>query len=126
MKKSITIKPVKIVVNAILVLLICITGISKSMGQTCQPIPNCQISGPTTICAGGSIELCAPLGLSSYSWSHANLVGPEGLSNTQCITATQGGTYTVFVTNSNGCSNSCTWVVTEVPNPTCDINGTFD
>lgn len=50
--------------------------------------------GPTTFCPGGSLTLTANPG-SSYLWSDG--------TTTQSITVTQGGTYSVTVTNSSGC-----------------------
>ncbi|POY35329.1 hypothetical protein C3K47_16220, partial [Solitalea longa] len=52
-------------------------------------------NGPTTFCQGGSVLLTASAG-SSYSWSNG--------ANTQSITATTSGNYSVTVTDANGCS----------------------
>ncbi len=70
--------------------------------------PACEITGPSTICEGGSTELCTASGLSSYLWS----TGASG----ECITVTAAGTYSVTVTDGNGCSSSCEYEVMEEEN----------
>lgn len=50
--------------------------------------------GPTTFCSGGSVKLTASAG-SSYLWSNG--------STASNITVTTGGSYTVKVTQANGC-----------------------
>jgi hypothetical protein len=52
-------------------------------------------SGPTSFCTGGSVTLTAPSGY-TYLWSTGE--------NTQSITASQPGPYSVTVTNTSGCS----------------------
>ena len=64
----------------------------------------CTTNCTSTICPGGSTQVCAPAGLSKYQWSTG--------ATTQCITATAAGTYTITVTNNAGCSNSCVRTVT--------------
>jgi hypothetical protein len=54
-------------------------------------------SGPLTFCQGGSVTLDAGTGPTAYSWSNS--------TTGQSITVTQGGTYTVTVTQ-NGCTAS--------------------
>ena len=72
---------------------------------TVNPLPDCTITGNTAICQGQPTQLCAPAGLSSYLWS---TTPPQ---NTQCITVTSPGTYSVTVTNSNGCMSNCSKLV---------------
>jgi len=62
-------------------------------------IPPITITGNTTICPEKSetINLSAPVGFSQYVWS--------GAETTQEITVTQGGTFTVQVTDANGCQS---------------------
>ena len=76
---------------------------------------NCSISGSSTICAGGSTNLCAPAGASAYLWSTG--------ASTQCITATNAGTYSVTITNSNGCTSTCSKVVSVNNPPNVTISG---
>lgn len=52
-------------------------------------------NGPTTFCTGGSVVLTANNG-SSYQWSSG--------ATTQSITVSNSGTFTVTVTNQQGCS----------------------
>lgn len=52
--------------------------------------------GPVTFCSGGSVTLMSAAG-SSYLWSTG--------ATTQSITVTASGSYTVQVTNSNGCQS---------------------
>ena len=80
-----------------------------------NPPPSCLISGGSSCCMGGSVQLCAPAGLASYLWSTG--------ATTQCINVNATGNYTVTVTNATGCSNSCNKYVTVNIPPTCSING---
>ncbi|HEX7140500.1 MAG TPA: hypothetical protein VF219_21795, partial [Vicinamibacterales bacterium] len=61
-------------------------------------LPNTTITpnGPTTFCQGGSVTLSAPAGMSQYAWSNG--------ATTQSINVSTSGTYSVTVTNANGCS----------------------
>jgi len=73
------------------------------------PSPVITPGGPTTFCFGNSVTLVADSG-ASYQWS----TGEIGSS----IIVTTGGTYTVTVTDSNGCSApSPSLVVTVDQNP---------
>jgi len=53
-------------------------------------------SGPTAFCQGGSVELSVPAS-SSYLWSTTE--------TTQIITVTSAGSYTIQVTDANGCTS---------------------
>jgi trimeric autotransporter adhesin len=77
--------------------------------------PVCNITGNPSFCPGGSTELCAPSGATSYEWNTG--------ATTSCITVDQTGIYTVTITDSNGCTSSCSVDVTETNNPTCMISG---
>jgi uncharacterized repeat protein (TIGR01451 family) len=73
-------------------------------------------SGATTFCTGGSVTLTASAG-SSYVWS-------PGGQTTPSITVTAGGSYSVAVTDGNGCvSNAPPVVVTVNPAPAVVIAG---
>ncbi|MEO6038511.1 MAG: T9SS type A sorting domain-containing protein, partial [Saprospiraceae bacterium] len=66
-----------------------------------------------TICAGGSVTLTAPAGPYTWLWSAA-----AGGATTQVITVTTAGTYSVTVTDANGCTmvpDSVTVVVNPLP-----------
>ena len=72
--------------------------------------PTITPGGPTTFCSGGSVTLTASAG-STYLWSN-------GATN-QAITAITSGSYTVKVTDSNGCqsasSSASTVTVNTIP-----------
>ncbi len=90
---------------------------------TVNPLPTATISSttPTTFCAGGSVVLTASAG-SSYIWRNGNTTLS---TTTQTLTATGAGTYTVEVTNANGCKaiSAATTVVVN-PFPTATISTT--
>ena len=68
-------------------------------------------------CANGSVTLNATQG-AAYTWS-----GPGGFSgNTQSVTATQAGSYSVNVTNPGGCIGTAPASVTVVQNPTLIVD----
>jgi hypothetical protein len=72
--------------------------------QTSGPIT---ANGPTTFCAGGSVQLTAPVN-PPYSWSNG--------STTASITVNQSGTYTV-TTGGAGCTSTASIQVTVNPVP---------
>lgn len=74
-------------------------------------------SGATTFCDGNSVDLEAPLG-NTYQWKKGGV--DESTSNP--YTATTSGSYTVVVTDGNGCSaTSAATVVTVNPLPDASI-----
>jgi len=76
--------------------------------------PSITTGGPTTFCSGGSVTLTS-------SSATGNTWSPGG-ATTQAIAATTSGSYTVSVTNGNGCSaTSAPVVVTANPLPTATI-----
>jgi hypothetical protein len=84
---------------------------SPATTVTVNPVPTASVSagGPTTFCQGLSVVLTASAG-SSWLWSNG--------ANTQSITVTTSGNYSVTVTNSFGCSaTSAATTVTVNPNP---------
>ena len=82
-----------------------------------NPIPIPDITGALSFCEGFSTTLNAGAGFASYAWSSSD--------QTQNITITNGGTYTVTVTNASGCSSTDVVTVTENTNLTPQINGTL-
>ena len=66
------------------------------------------ISGNTVICSGIETSLTASSG-TDYLWSTGE--------TTQSISVNNPGTYSVTVTNSNGCSNSATQTVSQMEQP---------
>lgn len=84
---------------------------------TVNPNPVVSVSGNTMICTGQCATLCASGGV-YYSWN------PAG-QTTACITAcpTVTTTYTVIVTDANGCTNSGNVTVTVNPLPVVTVSG---
>ncbi len=76
-----------------------------------NPTPVITPDGPTTLCEGGSVNLDAGAGYASYLWSTSE--------TTQTINVTTGGSYSILVTDGNGCQGiSAPVVITVNPNPT--------
>jgi gliding motility-associated-like protein len=75
-------------------------GCTGTATGTVNFFPNPSVSlGPNdTLCAGNTATLNAGAGFSGYSWNTG--------ANTQSVTVAQTGTYTVTVTDANGCSAS--------------------
>ncbi|MCX7954683.1 MAG: hypothetical protein N3A01_05785, partial [Bacteroidales bacterium] len=77
---------------------------------------------PNPICAGATLNLSASAG-NSWNWS-----GPAGFSSSSQnptisnISTTQAGTYSVTVTQANGCTRTASVNVTVNPNPTASAN----
>lgn len=71
---------------------------TKTISVT-TPSSTITAGGPTTFCQGGSVTLNAGAGFSNYAWSNG--------ANTQQISVTQAGNYTVTVTQS-GCTATST------------------
>ena len=90
---------------------------STSQLVTINPNPTPAITGTFAVCQGFNAALNATAGLNSYLWSNG--------ATAASITPNTSGTYTVTVTNSNGCTGSISQLVTINPNPTPAITGTF-
>lgn len=105
----------------------CVTPSTNSIAVTVYANPTASItaSGPTTFCAGDSVTLTGS-GAPNYSWS------PTG-STSSTINVNSTGSYTLTVTDSNGCIGTATQSVTvnSLPAPTINqvgadlITGTF-
>lgn len=91
----------------------CVSNNSNSINVLVNPNPTQPVisTASTTICGNNPITLNAPSGYTTYLWSN--------LQNTSSITTTQAGTYTVSVTDANGCVSqaSAPLVVTLLPSP---------
>ena len=75
------------------------TSTSAPTGVTVNALPLTPVvtpSGATTFCSGGSVDLLAPTS-TSYLWS-------PGGETTQTLTATASGSYSVMISDANGCS----------------------
>ena len=80
-----------------------------------KPSPLVRIEGPTTFCSGDSVVLDAGAGFASYRWSNG--------ATTRRLVVRDGGSYTVTVTNAEGCPATSLPVVVGVrPRPYPLIN----
>ena len=82
---------------------------------TSLPFTQPVISGPTGFCTGTSANLNAGSGYASYQWS--------GGLNTQQISVSTGGNYTVTVTAANGCTGTTNYNITAWSLPIPQITG---
>ncbi len=82
------------------------TVTSNVLNVAVNPLPVVTVtaSGATTFCSGGSVVLNGPTGAASYQWNR-NGTAVSG-ATTASYTATSSGSYTLNLTNSNGCSNT--------------------
>jgi hypothetical protein len=80
------------------------------------PTPVISSSGPTVFCQGGSVYLIASSPTNNYYWNT--------YQTTDSILVTNAGTYTVTVTDNNGCSKSNSVNVNIYPAPISSHSGT--
>lgn len=73
------------------------------------------ITGQLEFCEGGNTILDAGTGYSAYQWSNGE--------TSQTIEITNGGSYGVIVTDSDGCSGSVSVTAIEHPTPAVTIGG---
>jgi large repetitive protein len=95
------------------------TGTSSATAVSVNPLPVATITagGPTSFCQGGSVTLTANAS-SSYLWSTG--------ATSQSIVVNASGSYSVTVTNANGCgatSQSTVVTVNPPPAPTITPSG---
>ncbi|HRI28813.1 MAG TPA: hypothetical protein PK715_12210, partial [Chitinophagales bacterium] len=99
---------------------------TTSVNVTVTANPTASITGTSAFCTGSTISLTASGG-TAYAWS-----GPGGFSSTDATferpdAATgMGGTYTVTVTNSAGCSTTASKFITINTSPTANISGSIN
>jgi PKD repeat protein len=87
----------------------CPDTVSKVITISSLPVATITPNGPTTFCQGNTVTLTASLA-NSYLWSNGATI--------QSITVSSASSYTVTVSNGNGCSStSPPTVVTVHPNP---------
>ncbi len=77
--------------------------------------PSTIITGVTSFCPGGETMIDAGDNFDSYIWSNT--------MTDQVITVNQSGTYTVTITDSNGCTSTAETVISENTPTTPDIVG---
>ena len=93
---------------------------SAAVSVNINPVPIAQISGPTSLCSGGSALLIAsPAGL-SYEWSKN---GVPIASTSDSLLISDSGTYDVVVTNASGCSDSTSTQIGMIPSIVAAIDG---
>jgi hypothetical protein len=93
----------------------CVSAPSAMMSLTVNqpPVATVALSGPTTFCDGGSVDLTANGGV-SYVWNNNVPTATNSI--------TTAGTYTATVTDANGCSATTAPItVTVMPAPSATI-----
>lgn len=80
---------------------------------TVNPVPTIALGNDTSFCAGNAIILDAGNAGMTFLWSNGD--------TTQTITASTSGTYWAKVTNTSGCFNTDTLVVTVDPSPIANL-----
>lgn len=91
---------------------------SASATTILAPLPKPSIKGNLDFCPGNSTTLDAGSGYKTYLWSDG--------STTQTISVNTAGTWTVTVTNADGCSGSATVNTILNPEPKPAIYGDLD
>jgi PKD repeat protein len=81
--------------------------------------PTANAGGDTGFCAGGSVQLSglATGGATPYTY---DWIGPESHPSTQNPSVNTAGTYTLTVTDDNGCSDTDDVIVSQYSSPTAD------
>jgi gliding motility-associated-like protein len=79
------------------------------------PQPQALLQGVPSFCQGTTTSLSTSLPFATYQWNNG--------ANQRQITISSPGTYTVTVTDFNGCIDSVTTMVEEFPTPVFDISG---
>ncbi|MFM7079397.1 MAG: hypothetical protein ACKOYC_06365, partial [Bacteroidota bacterium] len=95
----------------------CTGTVSQLVTVNSNPVPS--ITGTSAVCDGASSTFDAGAGYASYQWAN-------GLGSSQTITVSTTGTYTVTVTDNNGCVGTDSQALTVNPNPVAVISGDFD
>jgi gliding motility-associated-like protein len=100
----------------------CTSAATESI--TINPLPVPTAVNNSTVCAFQTLQLSGTDGV-TYTWT-----GPAGFTSTLQVptiasaSLANNGTYTVTVTDSNGCRASATTAATILPNPSFVITGT--
>ncbi len=99
----------------------CNSAPSTSFSNSAQlTVPVAAVSGQLSYCTGSNTTLTASGG-AIYIWGDA---GGNIIGNTASVTVTQ-GTYTVLVSNANGCADTTTVTVAELSTLPVTISGTL-
>ncbi len=95
---------------------------TASVQVAVHPKPAAALSGATSVCSGGTIELSAPLGGISYIWSGPNgfttNTGANNILTRNMANTTMSGMYKVTVTSTGGCTATSSRLVSvSAPTP---------
>jgi gliding motility-associated-like protein len=88
---------------------------SDTLQVTVNPLPTVAFGKDTAVCAGNAVTLDAGNKGDSYAWSTGE--------TSQTISVNKQGTYSVAVTDSNGCTASYQTMAIMRPLPTVDLGG---
>jgi hypothetical protein len=91
------------------------TSDAYTVSRNPDPTPVITALGPTTFCPGGTVELDAGGGYSSYSWSNGG--------NGRTITVGTAGSYSVTVRDSVGCTGTSSPVAVSISDPPKPVIG---
>jgi trimeric autotransporter adhesin len=94
----------------------CESSASVAVSET--PLPQPAITGAAAFCVGSSTTLDAGSGYQAYQWSNNQ--------NSQELDVNQAGTYSVTVTDANGCQGSASLSVAAIAAPAPQIVGALD
>lgn len=86
---------------------------SDTMVYVVHALPNPNLAPDRSICPGSTAVLNPGAGFTAYNWSTG--------ATTPTLTVGTAGTYTVTVTDANGCTNSDQIVISVYPLPTVNI-----
>jgi PKD repeat protein len=81
--------------------------------------PTADAGGDTGFCAGGSVQLSGSATGGTVPYTY-DWTGSENHPNTQNPTVSTAGTYTLNVTDGNGCSDTDDVIVAQYPSPTAE------
>jgi hypothetical protein len=91
----------------------CVGTISATVGVNPLPVPT--ISGLSSFCSGDTITLSGQPGFNSYQWSTGSM--------SRSILVSRAGTYSLTVTDANGCRGTVSKTVTMNSLPVPTISG---
>lgn len=86
---------------------------SRTIAITVNPVPTVDLGSDIELCAGDTAMLTAPAGMTTYQWSNGG--------SAQSTSVMASSTFTVTVTNANGCENQDEVLVTVNSLPNIDL-----